>query len=64
MQLPAHSITRDFWENSYYSAYTHNLSQIFKFDGFNGFKRIFPDVTGAPEPFTSKLDSTCALEDM
>lgn len=41
----------------------NDLGQIFEFDGFSGFKRIFPDVSGAPEAFTSKLDSTCVLED-
>jgi len=40
----------------------NDLGQIFKFDGFSGFKRIFPDVYGAPEPITLRLDLTCALE--
>lgn len=43
---------------------TNALGQIFEFDGFDGFKRIFPDVSGAPEPFSFKLDSTCKLVSM
>ncbi|GJL60920.1 MAG: hypothetical protein NPIRA03_37770 [Nitrospirales bacterium] len=36
--------------------------QIFEPDGFNGFKRLFPTVTGAPEPWTFVLNAKCEIE--